>query len=117
MSKANASNTIVIPQTVEALHTLIAKHQDKLSARLKVVAAWMLEHPQQVPLSTLAEIAAAAGVHASTLVRFANYFGFDGFSELQKLYKTRMLDNPGNYRERISELKRSKVETKTTAIR
>lgn len=115
MSKAKANKIIVIPQTVEALHALIAEHQDRLSARLKVVAAWIIEHPQQIPLSTLAEIAAAAGVHASTLVRFANYFSFDGFSELQKLYKTRMLDNPSNYRERISELKRSTAGTDTTA--
>ncbi|MGB0848846.1 MAG: MurR/RpiR family transcriptional regulator [Thiolinea sp.] len=108
MSKAKAANTAVpqiLPDSVESLHTLIVQHQDKLSARLKVVAAWLVEHPQQVPLSTLAEIATEAGVHASTLVRFANYFGFDGFSGLQKLYKSQLMEHPRNYRERISQLK------------
>ena len=94
-----------LPQTVDALHILIAEQQQQLSARLKLVAAHLVEHPQQVAFSTLAEIAKQAGVHASTLVRFANHFGFGGFSELQKLYKNQILENPSNYRERISQLK------------
>lgn len=109
MSKAKSSvpNAVaqILPDSVDSLNALIVQHQDKLSARLKVVADWLVEHPQQVPLSTLAEIATAAGVHASTLVRFANYFGFDGFSDLQKLYKSQLMENPRNYRERISQLK------------
>ncbi len=112
MSKAKlaspAAMTSLLPESVEGLHTLIVQHQDKLSARLKVVAAWLVEHPQQVPLSTLAEIATEAGVHASTLVRFANYFGFDGFSGIQKLYKSQLMEHPRNYRERISQLKQRK---------
>jgi DNA-binding MurR/RpiR family transcriptional regulator len=94
-----------LPETVDALHALIAEQQNQLSARLKLVAAHLVEHPQQVSFSTLAEIAKQAGVHASTLVRFANHFGFSGFSELQKLYKNQILQNPSNYRERISQLK------------
>ncbi len=108
MSKAKPAGTAVsqiLPDSVESLQALIVQHQDKLSARLKVVAAWLVEHPQQVPLSTLAEIATEAGVHASTLVRFANYFGFDGFSGMQKLYKSQLMEHPRNYRERISQLK------------
>ena len=94
-----------LPHTVDALHILVAEQQQQLSARLKLVAAHLVEHPQQVAFSTLAEIAKQAGVHASTLVRFANHFGFSGFSELQRLYKNQILENPSNYRERISQLK------------
>ena len=115
MSKAKPVSVEVaqlLPDSVEGLHTLIVQHQDKLSARLKVVAAWMIEHPQQVPLSTLAEIATEAGVHASTLVRFANYFGFDGFSGLQKLYKSQLMEHPRNYSERISQLKQKRSTNK-----
>ena len=100
-----------LPQTVDALHALIAEQQEQLSARLKLVAAHLVEHPQQVAFSTLAEIAKQAGVHASTLVRFANHFGFGGFSELQKLYKNQILENPSNYRERISQLKITQGDT------
>ncbi|HPY42397.1 MAG TPA: MurR/RpiR family transcriptional regulator [Thiolinea sp.] len=96
----------VLPQTVEAFHALIVAQQPNLSARLKLVAVYLVEHPQQIAFNTLAEIAEKAGVHASTLVRFANYFGFDGFSEVQRLYKNQIIDHPSNYRERISQLKK-----------
>ncbi|WP_169333046.1 MurR/RpiR family transcriptional regulator [Thiolinea disciformis] len=96
-----------LPRTVEELHTLIVAEQPNLSARLKLVAIYLVEHPQQIAFNTLAEIAEKAGVHASTLVRFANYFGFDGFSELQRLYKNQIIDHPSNYRERISQLKKA----------
>ena len=96
-----------LPQTVEALHALIVAQQPNLSARLKLVAVYLVEHPQQIAFNTLAEIAEKAGVHASTLVRFANYFGFDGFSEVQRLYKNQIIDHPSNYRERISQLKKT----------
>lgn len=95
-----------LPQTVEAFHALIVAQQPNLSARLKLVAVYLVEHPQQIAFNTLAEIAEKAGVHASTLVRFANYFGFDGFSEVQRLYKNQIIDHPSNYRERISQLKK-----------
>lgn len=113
MSQSNASTAskqaegLPLPDSVDVLHTLIAEQQQQLSARLKLVAVYLVEHPQQVAFSTLAEIAKAAGVHASTLVRFANHFGFGGFSELQRLYKNQLLEHPSNYRERISQLKKA----------
>lgn len=106
-SAAKRAESLVLPSSVDALHGLIAEQQEQLSARLKLVAVHLVEHPQQVAFSTLAEIAKAAGVHASTLVRFANHFGFSGFSELQKLYKNQLLQHPSNYHERISQLKKA----------
>ncbi len=117
MRQSNASSASkqaddrLLPDSVDVLHSLIAEQQEQLSARLKLVAVYLVEHPQQVAFSTLAEIAKAAGVHASTLVRFANHFGFGGFSELQRLYKNQLLQHPGNYRERISQLKKAGVES------
>ncbi len=104
-----------LPQSVDALHVLIAEQQAVLSARLKLVAVYLVEHPQQVAFSTLAEIAERAGVHASTLVRFANHFGFSGFSELQRLYKNQMMEHPSNYRERISKLKKARGKSADSA--
>ena len=90
---------------LEQLHSAISEQQAALSKRLKQVAAWLLEHPNQAAFSTLAEIAESAGVHASTLVRFANFFGFKGFSDLQRLYKQDLLENTGNYQQRIKQVK------------
>ncbi|PWQ93298.1 MurR/RpiR family transcriptional regulator [Leucothrix pacifica] len=91
--------------SLKQLQGAIAENQAGLSKRLRQVAGWLLEHPNQTAFSTLAEIAESAGVHASTLVRFANFFGFNGFSELQKLYKQDLLDNTSNYQQRIQQVK------------
>ncbi|MEZ5477060.1 MAG: MurR/RpiR family transcriptional regulator [Thiolinea sp.] len=90
--------------TLEQLNSAITAQQAALSKRLKQVAAWFLEHPNQVAFGTVAEIAEAAGVHPSTLIRFANFFGLSGFTELQKLYKNALLDSPANYQQRIQQL-------------
>lgn len=47
------------------------------------MAEVVLEQPQLVAFGTVAELAAAAGAGAATVVRLATKLGFDGFTELQ----------------------------------
>lgn len=95
------------PATLADLRDRLESEYPTLSRRLKEVAVHVREHPESVALDTLAEIAAKAGVHASTLVRFASHFGFPGFSDLQKLYKQHVHENFNDYGERIRELQAS----------
>ena len=96
---------MIKPQSVDELNASIVDQHGHLSDRLTLVARYVVEHPRQIALNTLAQIANSAGVHPSTLVRFANHFGFSGFSELQRHYKQRILDSQGSYSERIRQLK------------
>jgi DNA-binding MurR/RpiR family transcriptional regulator len=89
------------PITFDELQTRISERHAALSKRLQQVSQYVLEHTDSVAFDTLAEIAQEAGVHASTLVRFANAFGYSGFSDMQKLFKTRFLEEQPNYSERI----------------
>ena len=89
------------------MHERLAAERDALSRRLEEVAAWVVAHPESVALDTLAEIAAKAGVHASTLVRFAHRFGFGGFSELQRLHREHVHEHFADYGARIRTLQRS----------
>lgn len=85
---------------------LTAEHTT-LSRRLKEVSHYIAANPQSVAIDTAAIVADKAGVHASTLVRFASHFEFNGFSELQKLYKEDLHQNyqtPGDYSARIRAL-------------
>lgn len=50
-------------------------------------------------------IATDPEVAPSTLIRFANYFGFKGFSELQQIYHTALKDRMDGYRARIQDNK------------
>lgn len=55
--------------------------------RLRQVAIFLWQHPSDVALGTIAQVAAQAGVQPSTLVRFAQIFGYSGFSDFQGLFK------------------------------
>ncbi|MCP6198938.1 hypothetical protein NL445_28300, partial [Klebsiella pneumoniae] len=48
---------------------------------------FLWQHPGDVALGTIVQIAEKAGVQPSTLVRFAQIFGYAGFAEFQKLFK------------------------------
>ncbi len=92
------------PISVEVLRQHIVEKNDQLSPRLQEVARYVLDNPHSVAFDTLAVIAQAGGVHASTLIRFANTLGFTGFSELQQLYRDHMVSQSTDYSERIRDL-------------
>jgi DNA-binding MurR/RpiR family transcriptional regulator len=58
-------------------------------------------------LSTVAEIAREAQVPPSAVIRFANALGYTGFTELQRVYRERLVARSATYRERIEELRRT----------
>ena len=95
----------MICSTQQQLEQLIEQRFVTLSNRLQQVARYLLDHPDTVAFGTTATIAAGAGVHASALVRFANAFGFSGFSQMQQLFKNRLVQTGPDYQSRIAAVK------------
>ncbi|CAI3798443.1 MurR/RpiR family transcriptional regulator [Rheinheimera sp. MM224] len=91
--------------TQQQLEQLIEQRFVTLSNRLQQVARYLLDHPDTVAFGTTATIATGAGVHASALVRFANAFGFSGFSQMQQLFKDRLVQTGPDYQSRIAAVK------------
>lgn len=89
----------------QELEQQIEQRFNSLSNRLQLVARYLLAHPDTVAFGTTATIAQGAGVHASALVRFANAFGFSGFSEMQQLFKNRLLQTSPDYQSRIEAVR------------
>ncbi|WP_228550691.1 MurR/RpiR family transcriptional regulator [Endozoicomonas sp. OPT23] len=78
----------------------IADQFPQLSKRLKQVAEFALSNPNDMALETIAIIARKAEVQPSTLIRFAKFFGYDGFTEMQRIFKGR-LASQSDYKARI----------------
>ena len=53
----------------------------------------------------MAVLADDAGVQPSTLVRFANTMGFGGFSAMQEVFRTYLVEVSMPYRERIARMR------------
>lgn len=79
------------PKDLEKLRAQIVQSYERLSPRLQQVAAFALEHPNDMGLQTLAVIAERCKVQPSTVVRFAKAFGYEGASEMQKLFRDEIL--------------------------
>ena len=90
----------------EHLARAIAEAYPALPNRLQGIARFALDNPDQMALSTVAEIARAAGVPPSAVIRFANALGFDGFLALQRVYRERLVARSATYRERIESLRK-----------
>lgn len=95
----------VPPQTSEELRTAILAHYEGLSKRLQQIARYVLDEPNTVALETLAVIAERAGVQPSAIVRFAKAIGFDGASQMQRVFRDGLI--AGNsvlgYSERVRQ--------------
>ena len=95
------------PEDFETLRTVILERKGELPKRLTQVAAYALDHPDDIAFGTAASIATAAQVQPSTLVRFAQHFGFDGFSGLQLLFGARLRERTSSYEERLRTLEQN----------
>ncbi|MFC3282716.1 MurR/RpiR family transcriptional regulator [Litchfieldella rifensis] len=102
---------IQTPQDFAELEERITEEYPSLSRRLQQTARFLLDHPQEVAFATVAKLAEEAGVTPSTLIRFANSFGFKGFSEMQRLFRSRLVDELPNYAERIRAVRTATGET------
>ena len=91
------------PKDFGAFREMLSGHFDSLSPHLKRIAEYALGEPNRFALQTVAEVAGETGVQPSTLVRFAKEFGFSGYSELQQIFRARLLQAERSYRERQRE--------------
>ena len=90
----------------DALKESISAAYPQLSKQLQQIARFALQQPNDLALGTVAAVAEAAGVQPSALIRFANALGFGGFTELQQVFRARLLERSGSYRERIHRMRR-----------
>jgi DNA-binding MurR/RpiR family transcriptional regulator len=97
------------PATAEEFRTLLLRDYDGLSKRLKQVARYVLDEPNELALETLAVISERCGVQPSAIVRFAQAFGFSGASQMQRLFRDGLLsaNNAIGYGERVRRFSES----------
>lgn len=100
---------------VDGFNAYLASRFDGLSKQLKKIARFVLDNPIDTALDTAAEIAGKIEVQPSSLIRFAQALGFDGFSEIQRIFRGGLVQQlPGysaNYSHRIEKLKEGTEDT------
>lgn len=105
MSKS-VSKSISTPRTPDELRDIILQRYDSLSTRLQQIARHVLDAPNEVAIETLTVIAEHCGVQPSAIVRFAKTFGFEGASDMQRLFRDGLLasNHALGYNDRVRKL-------------
>jgi DNA-binding MurR/RpiR family transcriptional regulator len=79
--------TVAMPPAAEGHQTLsayISSRFDEFSRSQKDVAQYVVDHLDEVAFHTAEELARRANTSSSTVVRFSQALGFEGFPELQE---------------------------------
>jgi DNA-binding MurR/RpiR family transcriptional regulator len=93
------------PRDFQSLRSLIIDRRQTLPKRLLQVAAYALDNPDDIAFGTASSIASAADVQPSTLVRFAQHLGYEGFSDIQQVFRERLRERTSTYEERLATLR------------
>lgn len=101
------------PTQLTILQDEIRRRYDTLSKRLKQVARYILDNSNSVAFDTVASIAQQADVPPSTLIRFANAFGFSGFNEMKQMFKQHLMEERANYTERARLFRQTTTDDAT----
>ncbi len=103
--EAGADEIGDVPRSFAALRQALMDRPRKLPKRLAQVAAFTMANPDEIAFGTAASIAQRAQVQPSTLVRFAQALGYEGFSDLQSIFRERLRDRVPSYEERLRALR------------
>ena len=92
------------PETLDQLMTQIEQQHASMPKRLREIGNFVLAHPEAIALSTLAELAAETDIATSAFVRFAQTLGFDGFSQMQAVFRQQVRSSWPQYASRLSDM-------------
>ncbi len=101
MNTENLTEHAVSVETYDALRSRIRDRFDNLAPHLQRIARSALDEPNHFALNTVVVIAERVGVQPSTLIRFAKEFGYRGFSQLQGVFRQRLIEGAPDKRAQI----------------
>lgn len=92
------------PEDYEALIRVIHDRYAGMSKSYQRIAEYLTQNPNDVAVMSVAAIAEACAIHASSFVRFAQALGYSGFKELQGVFQRRLATAAPGFEARIRAL-------------
>ncbi|SDN98357.1 transcriptional regulator, RpiR family [Rhodoferax sp. OV413] len=75
------------PRNLDALRDLIGRESERLTPRMRDAARYAIDHPNDMALNPVATVAGIAKIAPAAFIRMAKALGFDGYSDLQRLFR------------------------------
>ncbi|MGY9046666.1 hypothetical protein P775_24835 [Puniceibacterium antarcticum] len=93
------------PASISELLERLDRTTAAMPKRLRQCADYLRAHINLVAVTTVADMATAAGVAPSAFMRFCQALGFSGYSEMQALFRSEYAQSRPDYAERLSDLR------------
>lgn len=97
--------TVPPPAEYEDLIRALHERYGAMSKTNKRIAEYLTQSPNEMAMHSVNAVAKKCGVHASSLVRFAQLFGFSGFRDLQALFQRRLVTAAPGFEARAARLR------------
>ncbi|SHF39991.1 MurR/RpiR family transcriptional regulator [Acidocella aminolytica] len=104
MARGEIKSGKSLPNNYEGIVNLITMEYPNLSSGFQKIARYVTQNPNVVALESISLIASKCDTHPSSLVRFAQEFGYSGFKEMQLVFQTRLATAAPGFRERVKAL-------------
>jgi DNA-binding MurR/RpiR family transcriptional regulator len=92
------------PPSYEALIRTLHEGYDGFSPTYRQIAAFLTQSPNEIGVFSVNALAERCGVHASSLVRFAQLLGYRGFKDLQAVFQRRLMTAAPGFEARAERL-------------
>jgi hypothetical protein len=92
------------PLNYDELVARIIRQHGSLPKSFQRVARYVIQNPNEIAFRSSKQIADRVDVQASTLVRFAQVFGYYGFSEMQLVFRARLASVLPAFSERVDAI-------------
>ena len=102
--KRPAPSAVVAPATIAYFRQRLAETDGHLPRRLQQCADHLASRQDLIAVSTVAQLAAGAGVPASAMMRFCQTLGFSGYSDLQRMFRAALTEDLPDYATRLANL-------------
>ncbi|WP_206997618.1 MurR/RpiR family transcriptional regulator [Trinickia mobilis] len=99
-----------MPESFDQLASLIRAQFSEMSPQFQAGAAFLLDHPDEIAVSSMRKIAERALVQPAALVRLSQQLGFPGWNELRELFVARVRTRPEALTDRARSLVKSPVK-------
>lgn len=96
------------PKTVERLIQRLQSDFVSMSPQFQLGARYVLDHPEDIPLLSMREVAVRAQVQPATLVRLAQSLGYLGWAGFKQVFVSALQQAPKRYAEQAKEVIKSR---------
>jgi len=86
---------------IEHIIDHISQRFESFSPQLRKAARYVMDNPQDVPISSVRVLADAADVKPNSFVRLAHELGYDGYDEFRELFRNQLRKGSADFPDRV----------------